>query len=193
MFEFLKEIDFKLFLFFNGHHNTFFDAIMYAISGKAIWLPLYIGILAGIIYRFKKQSWIILLSVVLLIVLSDQLSVQLFKNVFQRLRPCHNPILANLVHLVNGECGGKYGFVSSHAANTFALAIFTLMLFRNRAYTISILFWAAVVSFSRIYLGVHFPADVTVGALLGIAIGFGVYYLQGAIRKGVYSKEEFGR
>jgi len=118
-----------------------------------------------------------LLLVVLLITISDWSSVHLFKNVFQRLRPCHDPDISHLVHLVNNHCGGKYGFVSSHAANAFAVVGYTVMIIRNRYYTIGIITWATLVSYSRIYLGVHYPGDVLGGAVLGLGVGFLVYWI----------------
>lgn len=120
---------------------------------------------------------LILLAVIILIVLSDQASVILFKETFKRLRPCHNPQIADLVHLVNG-CGGKYGFVSSHAANTFALASFMGLVLKKHIpfILIGLLCWAIVVSYSRVYVGVHYVSDVFVGALLGMLIGLLVFF-----------------
>ena len=109
-----------------------------------------------------------------MIVVSDQLSVHAFKNVFQRLRPCHEPELEGLVHLVKNKCGGDFGFVSSHAVNHFAMAIFFSVIFYKKIkYFIPlIMLWAAFISYSRIYLGVHYPGDVICGGLTGAAIGF---------------------
>jgi len=116
------------------------------------------------------------LGAVLVIVLADQISVHAFKNVFLRYRPCHNLALQAQVHL-NGGCGGTYGFISSHSANTFALAMFLTLLFKNKIkyFGLAIFFWAAFVSYSRIYNGVHYPADIAVGAIVGMGIGITVF------------------
>ena len=174
--ESIKDLDTKLFLFLNGKHNAFFDYIMYWASDKYAWIPLYL-FFGFLVYRHVgKRIWLVMLATLLLILLSDQLSNHLFKNNFLRFRPCHNILLEPQVHL-NGDCGGTYGFVSSHAANTFALAMFLFLFFRKRIkyFGVYVFFWAAFVSYSRIYNGVHYPADVAVGGLVGMIIGWVVY------------------
>jgi len=109
--------------------------------------------------------------------MADQGSVHLFKNVFERLRPCHCEQIRNSIHIVNNHCGGQFGFVSSHATNTFALAIFMSLFFKNKAVSVLLIIWAIIVAYSRIYLGVHYLGDVLGGAILGIVIAFIVYYL----------------
>jgi undecaprenyl-diphosphatase len=116
-----------------------------------------------------------LLGVAVLITMSDQTSVHLFKETFQRLRPCQQDDIAGLVHLVNDYCGGMYGFVSSHASNSFGIAVFTGLFLARRYYWIIILAWAALVGYSRVYLGVHFPGDIIGGALLGSLLAYGLY------------------
>jgi len=180
MLEQLINIDIDISLFFNSFHNDFFDILMSYISGKFIWIPFYAFLLFLLIkqdFKNKKKLIISIISVAMVIVLADQLSVHLFKNVFERLRPCHNPDLANILHTVNGNCGGQFGFISSHAANVFALAVLLLNIFKYKRLTITLIVWATIVSFSRIYLGVHYFGDVFVGALFGASIGFVVYRL----------------
>ncbi len=177
MLEYLQELDTRLFLFLNAFHNPFWDTVMWYISATATWIPLYLIIIVFVFKKLKRKALITLLFFALLVFLADQSSVHLFKNVFERLRPCHNSAIQELVHTVNGKCGGKYGFVSSHAANTFALAVFLVFFFRNNLVSLSILIWAAVVSYSRIYLGVHYVFDVIGGAALGSIIGFVVIKL----------------
>ena len=177
MIDFLNKLDTQLFIFFNSINSPFWDKIMWWISGSKSWIPLYLIIIIYIIYKFRWKAVITLVIIAILITLSDQISVRLFKDVFQRLRPCHNPALQDIVHLVHNKCGGKYGFVSSHAANTFAIAIFLSRLFKYKYFSIFIILWAAVVSYSRIYLGVHYPFDILGGAILGSVSGWLFYLL----------------
>jgi len=172
MIETLRNIDTQVFLFLNGYHNDFWDFIMYWASNKFVWAPLYAYLLFLIIRKFNKESIWILITIIALIVISDQLSVAI-KNLFERLRPCHEPDLEGLVHIVKDKCGGSFGFVSSHACNHFSLAVFLIILFSKkvRFFTLPILLWAAFISYSRIYLGVHYPGDVISGAILGALIG----------------------
>ena len=178
MIETIHQLDTQLFLFLNGINSPFFDPIMIFFSGKLTWLPFYL-ILCFLLYR--KFGWRMvwpLLGAALVVTLADQTSVHLFKNIFERLRPCHNPEIKDLIHLATGRCaGGRFGFVSSHAANTFGVAIFLLLLMRKNWFTVLMLIWAALVSYSRIYLGVHYPADIIVGGILGVVCGYAVWNL----------------
>ncbi len=125
------------------------------------WKTLTIGIFVGLLF-----------------LIGDRISVMLFKDVFERLRPCHNPELIGLVHVVDG-CGGQFGFLSSHATNSFSLAIFSGLLFKKHYKYLGLfmVLWASLVSYSRIYVGVHYPADIIGGAILGSVIGIFVYWL----------------
>ncbi len=177
IFEILEGFDKKLFLFFNGHHNGFFDLVMLFSSGKWSWMPLYIILFFIIVYKLGwKVLPAVLIGIMVTVTISDQASVHLFKNVFLRYRPCHNLEIQHLVHLVKG-CGGKYGFVSSHAANSFSIATFVgLLLYRKIKLVLPLLLiWALLVGYSRIYNGVHYPSDILGGSALGVITGFGVY------------------
>ena len=173
----IERLDQQLFLFLNSLNSPFWDQVMHAISGRVIWAPLYLAILIFLGIKYKRKFLIILLFIILAVTLADQSSVQLFKNLVQRLRPCHEPSLEGLVHLVNGECGGEFGFVSSHATNSFNVALISLLFISKKWYTISIILWAIIVGYSRIYLGVHYPGDVICGSLLGALIGWSIYKL----------------
>lgn len=169
----IEKLDQDLFLLLNAIHSPWWDKFMVLVSAKLTWVPLYIIILVLLAIRYKRSFLIIIPIVILTITASDQLSVHAFKEVFQRLRPCHEPSLAGLVHTVNSRCGGMYGFVSSHAANSFAVAVLSLGLVKKKWFTVLILFWAALVSYSRVYLGVHYPGDILGGAILGALLAYG--------------------
>lgn len=190
MLNWLEQTDQSLFLALNGCHNAFFDHFFWLVSGKYIWIPLYLFIAFLIIRKYKKQSWIIILSAIMVVILTDQTSVHLFKNIFMRYRPSHNFDLQGLIHLVNGYSGGLFGFVSSHAANSFGIAIFTALFLKNKWYWIFILLWAALVSYSRIYLGVHYPADIIGGMVLGFLWAVIIFLLISIILK-YNNKEDF--
>ena len=175
MFHWLIELDTKAFLYLNSLHAREWDKIMWWISGDASWIPLYAILLILIIYRERPYRFIFtILFLAIMVALSDQISV-LIKNLAERPRPTHNTEIADMVHIVNNYRGGKYGFVSSHAANVFGVATFLSNQFKNYKWTLFLLAWAAVVSYSRIYLGVHYPLDIICGALLGVIIGTQCY------------------
>lgn len=178
MLSVLLNIDSELLLLINGTHSSIFDYIMIFISSKLGWLPLYMLLLYLIIKTNKKKWWIALIAVAVTITLSDQLSVHLFKNVFERLRPCHNEALTQNLRMIV-DCGGSYGFVSSHATNSAALSTLVVMMLKNRyKWILPLMFlYTVLIMYSRVYLGVHYPSDVFAGALLGIAIGSAVFYL----------------
>jgi len=142
---------------------------MIFVSDKYVWVPAYLVFIIYLIYIFRRQGIAKLLMAILAISAADFIGAKFFKPGFGRLRPCHDPELAAVVDIVDG-CGGKFGFVSSHAATTFALAMFMFLVLppRYRWLKIALFAWAALISYSRIYLGVHYPGDVLIGALLGM-------------------------
>ncbi|RLD35061.1 MAG: phosphatase PAP2 family protein [Bacteroidetes bacterium] len=170
----LNTWDTDLFLILNGAHNSFWDFIMFWASDKFIWIPVYALFLFILWRKYYSKIWIVILFAALLIFLSDQISVHLFKDVFQRLRPCNDPALEGMVHLVNGKCGGSFGFYSSHASNIFAIAVFVISLLgkKNLWMLLLILIWADLIAYSRIYLGVHYSGDVIAGVVAGSLMGW---------------------
>lgn len=175
--DWLLELDTKLFLAINGWHSEAWDGIMWWISGKTTWWPFYLLLLIYMGWRKRWQLAPMMLFIILVVTLTDQTSVHLFKNVFERLRPCHEPALEGLVHLVNNRCGGQFGFISSHAANTFGVAFLSLLWIRKGWFTAIMLTWAIVVAYSRVYLGVHYPGDVLAGGIWGAGCGWLIFYL----------------
>lgn len=167
-----------LFFWLNDHHTAYWDTFMSVYSGKVVWLPLAIMGLIVYVYKIKwKEALILILCAVLVGMFCDFFSAQVIKPFFERLRPSHHPDFAPFVELVDGRRGGKYGFISNHAANGFGTVVFSALLFRYRAYTIVLLIWATITAYSRIYLGVHFVSDVVGGALWGALVGFFSYYV----------------
>lgn len=181
----VRAIDSQLFLFLNGLHAGWLDTVMVSITQMWPWIPLYILLLYAALKHYGKRGWWIVLGVAIVVLCTDQLSSHVCKPLFQRLRPCFNPEIKDLVYLPNGLPGGKYGFVSSHAANTFGVAAFLTAALRKRWRWIGwVLYgWALLSSYSRIYVGVHYPGDVLVGAAIGILIGLMIWFLMKLILK----------
>lgn len=166
--ESIEKIDTDLFLFLNQKYSEVFDPVMVFASHRGSWIPFY-AFLLYLLYRvYRKRTWVFFISVSIAIFLSDKISVYI-KNAVQRYRPCHNLELKEFTRVVK-HCGGEFGFVSSHAANTFALALFiTYFLRKDHKWIAPVMFaWATFVSYSRIYLGVHYPLDIVGGAIVGL-------------------------
>ncbi|MEM9829434.1 MAG: phosphatase PAP2 family protein [Bacteroidota bacterium] len=167
MIEVIQEADQQLFLWLNSLHVSWLDPVMYWVTNKYTWFPFYAVLVGAMIVKYKWEGVRIVLLLALIIVACDQLTSGVMKPFFERLRPCHHPGIAEQVHLVKG-CGGQYGFASSHAANTFGFATGMWLLLRNWSQLFVWSFaWAGLVSYSRIYVGVHYPLDIVVGGLLG--------------------------
>ena len=183
MIEKIIELDHRLFLILNGAGSDFFDPIMLFITSSWMWVPVYLFL----VYFFLKKSGLkglIKIGLVFItLLITDQTSVQLFKEVFERLRPCHDPALQEHLRLVADHCGGQFGFVSSHATNSFGLLVVSAGLVRIRLYTLILIFWALIVSYSRIYIGVHFPGDILGGMILGTVLGFLILTINSLLRK----------
>lgn len=171
--EAIRQTDQTLLLFLNSFHNSFWDKANVLWTSKEIWYPFYALMVYFIIKKYRRNSIYIIIVLALAIAVSDQFS-GLIKDLTQRLRPTHDPNLNGLIHNIVNK-GGLYGFFSAHAANSFTVAAFTTFLFRNRWYSMLIFIWAIVVSYTRIYLGMHFPLDILTGCVWGILAGFAAY------------------
>lgn len=177
MIEYLNQLDTSVFLFFNGIHNSFFDRLMMLYTGRFIWIPMYATILFILIKSFKPKMVVVYLAAIgIAIALTDQTCSSLIRPLVERMRPSNldNP-LSEFTYIVDGYRGGRYGFPSCHAANSFALSVFMSCLIARRRFTMFIIGWAVLNSYSRLYLGVHYPGDLLVGSVIGSLYGFLCY------------------
>lgn len=170
LLQLLNQWDTDLLLAINGWHNGYFDTFMSAYSGKWVWVPMY-GALVYLLFRnlHWRTALLCLVGVALTITFADQVGASLIRPWVERLRPSNpdNPT-SELVHIVNGYRGGRYGFPSCHAANTFGLAFYLMFVFRQKGLTWLLMAWAVLTCYSRAYLGVHYPGDLLTGAALGL-------------------------
>ena len=191
MIETLKDIDTQWFLWINSHHNTALDWVLWTLSQHWSWAVVLIIAffalttktfhLSPFTFHLEKRWWLVIVGIVLCFLLADQGSVHLFKETVGRLRPCH---ALEEVRMFRTHCGGQYGFVSSHAANAFAIVTFLVLRYRKQTWACLLLFlWAVATCYSRAYLGKHYPGDLLCGALFGALIGLIVWWLSTLVEK----------
>lgn len=190
MLETLKEIDTLWFLWINSHHTTALDWTMWTLSQHWSWAVVIV--LAFVLLTLRKEPrrwWLMAIGVVLCFLLADQGSV-LIKDTVCRLRPCH---ALEDVRMFRTHCGGQYGFVSSHAANAFAVALFFVLRYWKRLKRqwplLLLIVWALATSYSRAYLGKHYPGDLVCGAILGCIMALIVWWLTDTIEKKLRKSE----
>ena len=178
MIEQIIQWDKELLITLNGSTSSFLDGMIMAVTQTTTWIPLFVCLLYVVI---KNNTWrntlFIILMVALLVTLCDRFASGFCKPYFHRLRPSQEPDLADVIDLVNGYRGGLYGFISSHASNTFGMSVFFSLLFKNKKVTPLLLLYSCLSIYSRMYLGVHYPLDILMGTIWGVFCGFFVYKL----------------
>ena len=190
MLEQLLHIDTEVLLAINGWHAPWADTLMWIISAKATWIPLYLLLIGLLVWRYRKPSptsvkWLqkVPACVVMIVVIglavgaADFIASGILKDLVARPRPTRVPELEGVLHLVNGYKSGRYGFVSSHAANTMAVALLFSLIWRNKIATCGLMLWVAANCYSRMYLGVHYPTDIIGGLVVGCLVGWLMYEL----------------
>ncbi len=175
----ILELDRDIFLALNdSFRSPFMDQLMTFLSSTYAWVPLYLLLLYLLIRHYRQQSWIWLLAIALTILLADQITSTFMKPFFERLRPSQDPSIFDRVNIVNGYRGGRFGFASSHAANTFGIAtLMWLVLKRYRPWIGLLLLWTLLVGYTRVYLGVHYPGDIVAGFAVGFISALVAWYL----------------
>ena len=177
MIDYLMDIDAEALLAVNGLHDLFQDAFWWMVSAKWSSLLLVLSLLWILLHKNRRHALLVLVMLAVAVLVADQVSSGLIKHLVERLRPTHDPSLENAVHVINGYRGGLYGFVSSHAANFFAIATLVSFIMRHRLVAIALYGWALVQCYSRMYLGVHYPGDIMGGIVVGLLAGWLVWCL----------------
>lgn len=161
----------------NAHHSPFFDGLMWLATDEISWLAFFAFLLYAIYKNKPREFFLILIAISLTVLVCDQVS-GLFKDWIARPRPSREPDIMSQLHIVNDYRGGKFGFFSSHAANTFGIAVLVSLIMRNKMLSLVLFLWAAFESYTRIYLGVHYPLDIITGIVFGSMVGYGIYILE---------------
>ena len=190
MLERLIHIDTEILLAINACHAPWADTLMWIISAKTTWIPLYLLLIVLLVYRYRQPApttvkWlqkvpacvVMILTIVAAVGLADFIASGILKDWVARPRPSRVPELEGVLHLVNDYKSGRYGFVSSHAANTMACGLLFSLIWRKKITTISLMLWVAANCYSRMYLGVHYPLDILGGLIVGALVAIGAYVL----------------
>ena len=183
MIEYLNDIDADALLAVNGLHDMFQDAFWWLLTAKWSSLLLVLALVWILLHQNRRHALLVVAMLVLTVLVADQISSGLIKHLVERLRPTHDPSLESMVHVINGYRGGMYGFVSSHAANFFAIATLFALVMRHRVVTLSMFTWALLQCYSRVYLGVHYPGDILGGIIVGVLAGWLVWQLMRWIQR----------
>ena len=184
--------DQELLLKLNGSNSLFWDGFMWLSTNMLTWIPFAVVLLYVIFKNNKiKEALIIIALLGVVIALADQISSGICKPLFARFRPTQDPELMYQIDIVNGYRGGTYGFISSHAANTFGVAVFLTLIFKSGSLAIILFIWAILNAFSRIYLGVHYPGDILFGTLVGVGAGILIYIIYRKLQNTLLKQANF--